>query len=320
MSAALHRALAVALLAGGLVACGSTSQDTAPGPVMAEFGSEPPAPGYTRFYTPSLTLAPGESRIYAQWVAPPAERDQYVLDVRGKQTAGGHHALLHATSITQPSGFTGDWPSEAHLTTRFLGGVPGPGGESFQLPEGAVFLLRKGESLVVQVHHMNPTHAMREARSYLDVKLLDPTPNARVVALFNSTTLSFLLEPGRETSHHMNCRVREDLEILMYANHMHELGSSALTEAVYPDGITSELKRDDVWDHEWGGIPNYTHAPAGTPLHIPAGTLLRTRCTWQNPGTQTVRFPDEMCGFFGFFYSESDIQCTNEKWDSRTWP
>jgi hypothetical protein len=42
---------------------------------------------------------------------------------------------------------------------------------------------------------------------------------------------------------------------------------------------------------------------------LKAGTTVHTHCEWMNLGRETVKFPDEMCVFFGFFLGERDINC-----------
>jgi hypothetical protein len=54
---------------------------------------------------------------------------------------------------------------------------------------------------------------------------------------------------------------------------------------------------------------NFTTLTAETPAVLPAGSTLRTTCTWNNPNSTTVGFPDEMCTFVGYYVGSSDVNC-----------
>src|SRR5262245_30275229 len=107
------------------------------------------------FTPPPITLQPGESGVWAQWLTGPRTEDQDVVSLVGMQSMGGHHALLFAMSEDQPVGTTRPWKDSDQLQTRLVGGVGGEGvGSNVQLPDGVVFRVRKGYSLVLQTHYL----------------------------------------------------------------------------------------------------------------------------------------------------------------------
>jgi hypothetical protein len=276
-------------------------------------GEEPPA-GYTRYMTAPMELEPSSSGLWAEWVSEPLDRDMDVVDIRGDQTVPGHHALMYSTAIAEDQGFRRTWQDFDQLSTRFLGGVGGEGGEGVLLPKGVVFRIPKGHSLMIQTHYINTDSEPAVGESYLDVLLTEASDDAEVASIFSNTSLAIEVEPGTETSSEFECELAAPLQLLMFANHMHESGKKALTEVIMPDASERELKRDDAWEYEWTTNPNYTRTSAEQPLELPAGTLLRTRCTWQNDSDQTLRFPDEMCVFFGFTYGQTDLNCVDGSW------
>ncbi|MET0387337.1 MAG: hypothetical protein ABW321_15320, partial [Polyangiales bacterium] len=78
-----------------------TSSGTSPqatGPTSShEFRTEPVMEGYQRFEPPAIELKPGDSDDWAQWIGGPLDQDYDVVDIRGVQSIGGHHALVYAT-------------------------------------------------------------------------------------------------------------------------------------------------------------------------------------------------------------------------------
>jgi hypothetical protein len=290
-----------------LLALSACSSDGAP-------PDDGPPEGYVRYRTSEIVLQPGESGLYAEWVAAPFDRDMDVEDVIGWQSAGGHHALMYSSSDLQPPGTTRPWEDADQLVSRFVGGVGGEGAAAVRLPPGVVFRVRAGSAMLIQTHYVNTGEEPITVSSYLDVKYVDPQPGALVASLFASTTLAIDVAPG-ESSLQIDCVLPEDVRILMYANHMHERGLTALTKLIDADGVTeTEIKRDDAWVYEYAFNPNFGTASPQDPLVLPAGSTLRTECTWRNDGAANLIFPDEMCVFFGMFLAEQDVNCVDGDW------
>jgi hypothetical protein len=294
----------IALVAG----CQSTTSDgTATG---GPGGPRPDArEGYRRFEARPMSLAPGRSAMTVEWVAAPADRDLDVLDISGWQSAAGHHAVLYATADEQPVGTVRNWQNEDQLSARFIGGSGGEAAAQIKLPPGVVTRIPRGYGLVLQVHYLNTSPVQVMGESFVDVKLADASPGHRVASFFTSTSVRYELPPGAKTSLDIDCKLKTDVPLLMFANHQHEMGVSVVTEQVRPDGTRSDVKRDDRWQDEWAFNPNFTSRPIDSPLTLNAGNTLHTHCEWMNTSSRPVRFPDEMCVFLGFFLGDEDINC-----------
>jgi hypothetical protein len=280
----------------------------------AEFNPPPVADGYQRFETTPVEVLARSSEDWAQWVGGPLDQDYDVLDITGQQSEGGHHALLYASPDGNPAGFTRLWKDEDQLSTRLMGGIGGEGGASAQLPPGVVFRVQKGSYLVAQTHFLNGEKHSLIGRTVLDVKLAPVDRSRRVASIFSSTTLGVKLAPSSETTIDVDCTIREDLHFLQFANHMHDYGQTVLTEFTDSAGEVHELKSDTSWFGMWALNPNFEHFEVAAPATVPAGSRLHTRCTYDNKTSDEVAFPAEMCVFFGFILSDSDIYCTDDKW------
>jgi len=324
-------AFALALVSLAL-ACGDTSapmqashvdhaddaQEPAPKPApTTKFELPALAAGYLRFETTPVQVRPKSSDNWAQWVGGPLDQDYDVVDITGAQSAGGHHALLYATPDEQAPGFTRVWEDADQLTTRLMGGVGGEGGASVELPAGIVFRVKKGSYLLVQTHFLNPWEQALVGRTVLDVKLVPVDPSHRVASIMSNTTLGIDLPEGESTVD-VRCKVERDLQFLQVANHMHDFGKTTFSEFVDPSGKTHRLKSDKSWNPHWALAPNFSKYSVDAPQLVPAGSTLHTRCTWDNTTGGRVKFPAEMCVFFGFILSESDVYCTDGNWSSTT--
>jgi Copper type II ascorbate-dependent monooxygenase, C-terminal domain len=273
-------------------------------------GARPSAvAGYQRFEAKPTPVAPGQSIMSVQWVAPASDRDVDVLDITGWQSAPGHHVVLYATADEQPVGTVREWQNEDQLSARFIGGSGGEAAAQIKLPPGVVTRVPKGFALLMQVHYMNTSSREVMGESLLDVKLADASPAHRVASFFTSTTLSYELAPQAKTTLDVSCKIEQDVPLLMFANHQHHLGTSVYTEQISPDGTRADVKRDERWNYEWAFNPNFSYRTVDSPLILKAGNTLHTRCEWMNSGAAPVKFPDEMCVFLGFFLGERDINC-----------
>jgi len=277
----------------------------------------PLEPGFERFETVPVEVEPGSSTDWAQWVGGPLDRDYDVIAIKGTQFAGGHHALMYATTEAQEPGFTRRWEDADQLTTRLMGGVGGEGGANAVLPEGVVFRVQKGSYLVVQTHYLNASEETITATSVLDVKLEPVDLSRRVASIMSNFDLAVALPPGEKTTMDAECEVQSDLEFLQFSNHMHEYGVSTFTEVIEPSGERRMLKNDANWSYEWALNPNFEQFPLDEPLLVQAGSTLHTHCEWDNTTTEEITFPAEMCVFFGFVLGDSDISCGSGTWIER---
>jgi hypothetical protein len=279
----------------------------------SDIGLPPVADGFTRYETTPITVPPDQDVMWEEWVGAPIDSDMDVVSVTGKQSLGGHHALLMGTTNVQAVGTSRAWQNADQLAARTLGSV-GAEGTGVKLPAGVVFRVAKGSALMIQSHFINTGRQSIQGRTVLDVKLAPADPSAQVASLITNGTLTVSLAPNASTTLTATCKVQKDMHVLMYANHMHNLGMSASTQLVSADGTTMPLKVDPKWDSSWAFQPNYTTFSLESPALIPAGSTLSTTCTWFNSKNTTVMFPDEMCTFNGFYLGQSDANCIDGQW------
>jgi hypothetical protein len=287
-----------------LAACGTDN---------TQYGGEVLDDGFLRYEASPVRLQPGETKQFVQWVSPALDHDVDVVEVRGSQTRGGHHALLYASPDLEPVGTTRLWTAGDQITARFLGGTGGEGTSAVtELPEGAVLRVPAGSGFYIQTHYLNTSDDVLDASSTIDVKLADPSPGATVLSMFVSSTLAVNVPPGA-SEQTLDCDVQKDTQMILYFNHIHEMGT-AISTALTTDGTTAMVKVDPTWEDEWSTRPNVEVTALDSPLVLKAGSKLTTHCAWDNTGGRTLSFPDEMCAFFGFYVGTHDLACANGRW------
>ncbi|HEY5923222.1 MAG TPA: hypothetical protein VIV11_16195 [Kofleriaceae bacterium] len=278
------------------------------------FGGERLSDGFIRYKADSVRLQPGETKQFVQWVSAPLDRDMDVISVRGSQGPGGHHALLYASPDVEPVGTNRAWTSADQITSRFLGGAGGEGASAAtQLPPGAVLRVPAGSGFYIQSHYLNVGDEPIETGSTVDVMLAEPSPEFTVLSMFVSGTLAVSVPPGA-SEQTLICDVVEDTQLVLYFNHIHETGVSVATELRSGDGAVQMVKHDPAWDYEWSTAPNFRLETLEQPLVLTAGQQLVTTCNWNNLTDKTLRFPDEMCAFLGFYIGNNDRACANGEW------
>ena len=298
-----------------LAACGNADDGpAAPADPSGSAWSQPtPAEGYTRFEPETIEVAPGEDSTYCQWLTGPAEADMDIMDITGEQPFPGHHAILAATLVEAPVGTTKLCSEVDQSSLKLLGGVGGEGSAS-AFPEGAVLRLRKGESLLMNTHYLNTSSEKVIGRAMLDVKFEAPSPDHVVASFFTNVTVKYQIMPQSSATAEATCVLPRDVQLIDFTNHMHEFGSEVVTEELRANGETVDLQRNETWLYEWQFNPQREKWPVGQPHVLKAGDTLRTRCTWNNPTTETLTFPREMCVGAGFMLGEKDVNCVDGEW------
>jgi hypothetical protein len=311
-------------------ACGSTDNEgprTDPTGVESEqepttgFDPPPPPDGYTRIVAPVMTgLEPGSDVSHCQYVTAPSDHDIDILDLRGYQSEGGHHSVAYSTTMTAPVGQSLVCDEGDNLIGGFLGGLGGEAGSGAPLPEGVAFRLPAGSAIMLNTHFLNTTDKTIDGETVLDILFAEVEPDRKIASLFSNGSLDFQVPPGGESDYVAACTMPIDMEFIMFSNHMHDYGTSAVTEVVRAGGGEPELVHaDPEWSYEMQFNADFTRWDIGAPLTVKAGDTLRTRCTWQNAGDQTLAFPREMCFGIGFFISDGSTSpvCLDGAWLDR---
>lgn len=300
-------ALAAALASGGCQKPDGDAPQGDAGLYVTGFAPPPVVEGYRRYVTPIVHgVAPGEDKMFCQWVDAANAHDVDVLDITGYQTVTGHHAILYSSSENEPVGTSRECTTDDMVSVEFLGGIGGEGvGSVASLPDGVVFRLREGRTLMANVHYLNTTDQPQDVQSVLDVKTDAPSPAHIAAGLTGINTLQFSIPPNTPTyTFDAYCTYPQEASVIMWSNHMHAAGVSVFSEVKHLDGTTEMLVKDAAWRAEEAFNPTWKRWALDAPAKLHAGDQLHISCTWSNPTSSKMRFPDEMCDAVGFYLED----------------
>jgi hypothetical protein len=280
------------------------------------FNPPPPADGFLRFKAETVhDVAPGDDVSYCQYVMEPLDHDVDVLSVFGYQSSFGHHAaaFVYSPSPGEKPGsnfpcmgaeFTAA-PSDGGTSLGnvsamgpFLGALGGADGRTAgtALPDGVGVRLTKGSGIMLNIHFLNTGTETIDGDAVVDVKLADPDPNRKLAAMFVNGNMGFTLPAAQATTSSIDCVAQSDLQLIMMTNHMHEYGTSAITQVQRAGGGATEvLHEDPVWTSDMQSNAVYSRWPIETPFQLHTGDTVRTTCSWNNSTPADLSFPREMC-------------------------
>jgi hypothetical protein len=231
-----------------------------------------------------------------------AKRHITALAPRVDNTKILHHILLFQAPASEPATPT---PCAAFGSAAWkLVAGWAPGGNNLELPPEAGFPEEKGVThWVVQLHYNNALNL--PGQTDLSGYDLCTTENLRAndagVLAFGSTSFSI---PPRAT-HTIRCDYKlpntfQGVKLFNASPHMHTRGTAMSTQRL-AGGNGAPEKIFDMPAFNFENQANYPITATVAP-----GDVMRTRCTWKNPGDATIKFgegtSDEMCfDFIGYY-------------------
>lgn len=245
---------------------------------------------WTSFMKESWTLAPS-SEQKDHCVKVPITEDIYVSAIRPIAPRGTHHTFVALTD-------TDDGTSGCRIAvgTGTMVYASGAGSQGLHLPPGVAIKLPAGKVLNFSLHLYNPTKDQLSGTSGLEIVRVDP----RDVHYESGTTLAgplgIVIPPGRITLKH-ECELTAPQTAYALFPHMHQLGVHFKTTVTL--GGVDKVLHDGAYDF------NEQYQLPIDALQFQPGDKIKTECTYENPGPQTVTFGEssdtEMC--FSVFFS-----------------
>jgi hypothetical protein len=179
-----------------------------------------------------------------------------------------------------------------------------PGGNNLELPPEAGFPEEKGTThWVMQLHYNNAQNLPGQVdNSGYDLCTTDKLrPNDAGVVAFGST--KFNIPPRSTTTIKCDYKLPNTFQNVKFFNaspHMHTRGTAMSTERLA--GGTGAPEK--VFSMPNFNFENQANFPIAT--SVAPNDVMRTRCTWKNPGDTTITFGentgDEMCfDFIGYY-------------------
>jgi hypothetical protein len=221
-----------------------------------------------------------------------------------------HHWILYRTATSQPDGGVSgcSMPSDAEFV---MGWAPG-GPNAIMPPDVGMELGDPGDSFILQVHYWN-TAGYTDAfdRSGVAICATD-TPREHEAGILWLGTPAISIPP-RSTDvtvtgtcpSYITSLLPEPLHLLASGPHMHQLGTHFITELRRGGSASASETLVEVAPWDFNNQTTYWHPD----VVLQPGDSLVTRCTYDNPGDNTVSFgertEDEMCFNFVTAYPTS---------------
>lgn len=244
-----------------------------------------------------------------------------------------HHVLLFQDDSGRPEqldardegiGYAGFGGTGSNASTLMAGWVPGNAPAFF--PKGMGIMLKKGTSLVMQVHYPAGSKGQKDQTEVrLKFSKESNTREVKIAPILNHNQLNEgeLFIPANTTkTFTQNFRLNTNYSLLSVLPHMHLIGESITVNAT-KDGDTINVVDIPKWDFHWQGtyvFPKLLKASAGYSLNVEA-TYNNTDSNPNNPNDPPLDVEegeatgDEMMLVY-FYYTtyrvgDEDIDQTN---------
>lgn len=259
-------------------------------------------PGVLNFAGAEFVVGPGEDKMVCLSVDYDGDDIAYknAISLQGK---GGHHVILLGAKKPQPAGTIEDCSDGADMSKYDLLMIPQ------ELPEGYGTKLPAGRHMVIQSHYVNTTDKAIVVRDFVQLETLAPADVKTWAAPIATNTIDLMVPAGKTAEAEFDCEVEEDVELLMVGGHMHEWGTTFEIKMGPTVDALESLYFVDPWRADFRDVPPVTLF-LENPMPLPKGTIIRTKCTWENTEAEDLTFPHEMCSTFGILAGiQNPIEC-----------
>ncbi len=262
----------------------------------------PPGPNDHDLVTPMVTVPAGAERQFCWYIDNPFG-ELAIRGIDGYQHAGGHHIAVMIPDTQKPSGTFEDCTSgEATAGMRWFVAQSQP------LPVGIATEVPADMRFVIQFHYVNATDAPITVADTVRFHGVDPATVTTWATTMIASDVTFALPPGATTESY-TCTLDRDRDMLQLDGHMHEYGTRYALEAGPSVDQLATLQTVDPWLASYRDTPPMQSYYAA-PIHLAAGTVVRTTCSWLNPTAQTIVYPSEMCFTFMYLAGGKDtVRC-----------
>lgn len=174
--------------------------------------------------------------------------------------------------------FTDDYRESLGFSNGMLGGM-GPGTDPTVFPEGYGRLLKKGTTIMFNMHYHKESGPGTGVWDHSEIGFKFHTKPVRHQVLWGAVGTQAISIPPNAESHLIVAQETfdKDTTILAYFPHTHLRGKASKYEAFYPDGTSEVLLHVPNYDFNW-----QTNYVLKEPKKIPAGTKIKVSMWYEN--------------------------------------
>lgn len=273
--------------ADGYVVCDATDRDG-----LRECATIEPSVGDAiTLLTEPLIIEPGTEKLFCSELTV-TESDLLIRGTIGRQMVGGHHLAIFLAN--QPTGASAPYEcSDDMVNFRYVTGGGGRPGTDIVIPDGLALKVAAGETIVIQSHYINTSTETWHKMDSIEILPADPATNPTIMDSFIMNNSGFEVPPRQTDMESVqDCTVEAEMSLHLATGHMHEFGTVYDLELIRPGGEVETLYHSDA-AYELKDFIGFSQFDP--PLVINPGDQLRTRCRWENPTDEPLKFPEEMC-------------------------
>jgi hypothetical protein len=259
-----------------------------------------------RIDVPEGVIPPGTDAMNCYYTEPFTE-DVWVSAAEEYQGENGHHLLVFRPIMPKEPGIVEDCRDPAVMAT-FLPSIFANNFAGGALPDGYAVFIPAGTQLVIQQHYVNVTTDMIRVRDAFVMRTVEPEDVRVPLSFYALTNVEFEIGARAEGTVQFECRPNEDgMQMVMFGPHMHEWGKHMELELSRDDGASWELLHGVAeWEASYRDLPPVLRR-FGDPLILNTADRVRVSCTYDNDLAEPLVFPKEMCAFFGYYISPSEM-------------
>jgi hypothetical protein len=261
--------------------------------------------GSIRIDVPEGVIPPGGDAMNCFYTEP-FEEDVWVSAAEEYQGENGHHLLVFRPIMPKPPGIVEDCRDPAVMAT-FLPSIFANNFAGGALPDGYAVFIPAGTQLVIQQHYVNVTTGPLRVRDAFIMRTVDASEVEVPLSFYALTDVKFEIAPRAEETVQFECQPNEDgMQMVMFGPHMHEWGTTTRLDLSRDGGESWELLHGvDDWEASYRDLPPVLRR-FDSPLVLNESDRVRVSCTFENDLAEPLKFPQEMCAFFGYFISPTE--------------
>ncbi len=288
----------------GLTACGSSDSSSANSDGIRDVRVPIPAadPAYVDLVSPEEVIPAGTEKMFCYYMTYTGP-DIAVAELDTKQGEFGHHVALLKAIDQQPDGTLEDCTSGEEMWKVRPWILP------LSLPAETAIKVPSGTQFVLQFHYVNTSSRALRVRDVARLKTIAPDQVKTWAASLATNSSNIVVAPKSPSTESFDCTIDQNAELLIVGGHMHEYGSKFnLLYGPDVDHLES-IYLADPWQPDFRDTPPVSLF-LSKPFPLTKGYILRTVCEWNNPTTNTIKFPNEMCAAFGVIgNTDTSFQC-----------
>jgi len=241
------------------------------------------------FVSAEVVIGPGEDKMYCTEMTYQGD-DTAFTQVDTLQGKFGHHVILVSTSAPKGDGQTYDCTEMREFLPLAI--------PTDSWPTGHGSSLTKGTPVVMQIHYVNTSAQPILVRDVIRLKKMPVADVTTWVAPFALNHEIFHVEPHQTGTVNFDCTIPSAAKLLLVGGHMHENGTAFKVEWGPSATALTKLYEVTEWQAEYRDSPP-VNLYTTNQQDVPAGTVMRTTCSWKNDTNDALHYPHEMCATFG---------------------